>query len=389
MSRLRIGVDGYPISGHRAGVGRYTADLLTTVAAGTAELQLDVLAYRLGQRAKQGSAEDLERAGVNIIHRPRAVTRASELLHRVGLPVRYDFLLPGRDAYFFPRFWRPTTGRRPALTIIHDLSCLHVPETAPVAVVSRLLADIRSTVLNSEAIGVVSESVANELVDAFPEAQGRVIVLRPGISPGWGRSGPTRLPSSLPERFLLHVGTLEPRKNLLTLIEAVTLSHGPRGSPLPLVLAGRRGWMDGPIMDAIAAAGPAVRWIPDPSDSLLASLYAGADLSVVASRYEGFGLPLLEAMYFGCPVVCSDIPVFREVGGDVPTYADTTDAVALACALSAVLEGDDSEGTLRAAKARRQARSFSWTATADTFCAGIRALVEVGAPPSEMVWSPE
>ncbi len=389
MTRLRIGVDGYPISGRRAGVGRYTADLLTAVAASTTELQLDVLAYRLGQRTKQGSVEDLEQAGVNIVHRPRSVTRATELLHHTGFPVRYDLLLPRRDAYFFPRFWRPMTGSRPALTMIYDLSCFYAPGAAEAKVLSRLLADVRATVSTSEAIGVISEAVATELSDVFPETRGRLVLLRPGMSSSLGSLEIAALPPSLPRDYLLHVGTLEPRKNLLTVINsAVALAEMPGLPDCPLVLAGRRGWMDAQIMDAIDAAGQAVRWIPDPSDALLASLYANASVTVIASRYEGFGLPLLEAMFFGSPVVCSDIPVFREVGGDVAIYVDTMDAAALAAAILTELTLEPSERAERSAVSRRRARSFSWTATAESFSTAMLELAETGALTAETVWSP-
>lgn len=385
---LRIGVDGYALSGHRAGVGNYCASLLREVARRRTDIALRLLQYRV----RSGPADplaDFDDEAVEIVGRPRAVTRSSELLHRLGMPVRYDLMLPGSDVYFFTRYWRPRTGSRPALTMVYDLSCFSSPPTAEPRVVHELARDVRGTMRSSEAIGIISEAVGREILERFPEAGGRLVLLPPGareLDADDRRSSTVEVPAP----FFLHIGTLEPRKNLRVLINAVRILSLRKSVPssVPLVLVGRRGWMDDEILQAIVEAGPLVRWVGDVSDSSLRNLYDRATATVVSSRYEGFGLPVLEAMAAGSPVICSDIPVFREVGGSAVAYADTSSAELLADALVDFLRLDAGVIRNRVKLGYRQAARFSLTQTVERFASATYDLARNGSLSTEVQWWP-
>jgi glycosyltransferase involved in cell wall biosynthesis len=195
----------------------------------------------------------------------------------------------------------------------------------------------------------------------------RIQVTPLGVDPAWSATPPPDADwlagHGLPERYVLFVGTLEPRKMLPTLIEAHRLLQASAARGVPLVLLGPAGW--GPQLDLAGLPGGLVRttgWRPDEEAR---RIVAGAAVLAFPSAAEGFGLPPLEAFAAGVPVVASDLPVTREVLGADRRLADLVppgDAAALAGALEHRLTGADPDG---AATARRErAAGFTWAATA-------------------------
>ena len=165
--------------------------------------------------------------------------------------------------------------------------------------------------------------------------------------------------------YWLAVGTLEPRKNYETLLDALDLywSRSPR--PLPLRIAGGGGWKSEALkthLDALQARGRVQRlgYVPDDE---LARLYAGAQALIFPSWHEGFGLPVLEALGQGAPVICSDRASLPEVGGDAAVYIDPASAESICNAMLA-LEADPAWRARLQAAGRRQAARFSWEKTA-------------------------
>ncbi len=157
--------------------------------------------------------------------------------------------------------------------------------------------------------------------------------------------------------YVLTVATLEPRKNLQTLVEA----HRLLGGDLLLAVAGGEGWGDQPELDD-----PRIRRLGFVSDEELARLYRGAAVAVYPSRFEGFGIPVLEAMASGCPVVVSAHPSLDEASGDAALRADPDDPAALAAAIEDALGRRDE----LAAKGLAHAATFSWRAVGETFLRG-------------------
>ena len=198
---------------------------------------------------------------------------------------------------------------------------------------------------------------------AVPALRGRCEVVSPGL---WGSFD---LPADAPARrraldlppggFFQSVATLEPRKGLDVLVDALADAAAPR---LPLLVAGQPGWggIDLAALCARRGLDPRrVRALGRVADADLAVLYRDATALVVPSRSEGFGLPVLEAMAAGLPVVCSDVPALREVGGGAVVLVPPGDPTALAGALTELADGPELRQRLSAA-GRRRAQDFSW-----------------------------
>jgi glycosyltransferase involved in cell wall biosynthesis len=192
----------------------------------------------------------------------------------------------------------------------------------------------------------------------------KVSVVYPGRDERLGRvdPAPVRARHNLAPDYLLHVGTLQPRKNLLRLIEAVATVRA-QWPLVQLVLAGQPGWQAGPIEQQARAHADFVRLLDYVPDDDLAGLYSGARAFVFPSLYEGFGFPVLEAMACGTPVVCANTSSLPEVAGDAALLVDPTDTAALAGAIGRVLADEPLRASL-VAKGLEQVKKFSWPRTA-------------------------
>jgi glycosyltransferase involved in cell wall biosynthesis len=200
-----------------------------------------------------------------------------------------------------------------------------------------------------------SRAVADEVVEAFGIRQELVIATPLGVDGSWATASPADdawlAARGLPRDFVVFTGAREPRKNLATLLDAHRRARETGTTP-DLVLAGPSGW--GPDLPAGQSGVHMTGWL---SREDLRSLVARARASVLPSHYEGFGLPVLEAMAAGTPVLASDIPVHREVTGGLARLLPPSDADAWAEALLTVPDRSGETG----AAARRWALSHTWT----------------------------
>jgi glycosyltransferase involved in cell wall biosynthesis len=221
----------------------------------------------------------------------------------------------------------------------------------------------------ARAILAISQSTARDLVDLFPELADRVTVtplaadtrFRPDLPASEIQATKNRY--GLPDGYVLTTGTIEPRKNLARLVEAhVGLAPEVRRA-YPLVLAGKKGRQYEPVLNAIERAGNSVLHLDFVPDDDLARLYAGATVFCYPSLYEGFGLPVLEAMRAGAPVITSNVSSLPEVGGEAARYVDPYDVAGMTHALAGLLGDPNARVRLRAAGLER-AQCFSWDRTA-------------------------
>jgi glycosyltransferase involved in cell wall biosynthesis len=171
----------------------------------------------------------------------------------------------------------------------------------------------------------------------------------------------------LPDRFILYVGTIEPRKNLPRLIGAYRRLR-EEGVRHGLVIAGGRGWLCDDVFEAAGrdGLGEHIVFTGHVSEDDLLALYQSADVFAYPSLYEGFGLPVLEAMACGVPVVCSDRSSLPEAAGDAALLVDPTDESAIAAALARALDDDDLRREM-VARGLRRAREFTWDRVARNF----------------------
>lgn len=263
----------------------------------------------------------------------------------------------------------PLLSPVPTVITIHDLAFIRFPQTF--RAYNRIYLDLatRLSARRASRILAVSEHTKREVVGLLGIPPERVIVTPNAARNHFRPPAPAAIEQlrsrhGLPERFVLYVGTLEPRKNLTTLLEAFALVS--RSVPdVPLLIGGGKGWMYEPIFarleqlnlrDRVKFAG----YLPEEE---LPLWYAAATVFVFPSIYEGFGMPPLEAMACGTPVITSNTSSLPEVVGDAGLMVSPTDPVALAEAIRRVLVDADLRAELRQ-RGLARARRFSWADTA-------------------------
>jgi glycosyltransferase involved in cell wall biosynthesis len=221
------------------------------------------------------------------------------------------------------------------------------------------------------AIIAVSENTRRDVTRLMGIPAEKIVVIHEGVNPAYhgaiaaGEVARVRQKYHLPARYLLFLGTLEPRKNIGVLLEAYHALLARDDSVPRLVVAGRKGWLFEPVFQKVEALGLGERvsftdWVPEADTP---ALVAGAEVFVYPSLYEGFGLPPLEAMACGTPVITSTASSLPEVVGDGGLLVDPHDAAGLAQALERLLADDALRADLRG-RALARARQFTWEAAA-------------------------
>ncbi|MGI6377335.1 MAG: glycosyltransferase family 4 protein [Anaerolineae bacterium] len=259
----------------------------------------------------------------------------------------------------------------PTVVTVHDLSFVRYPELFTRA---RRLYQQRLTpytVRRAAAITADSQATKDDLVALYNVDPSKVRVVYPGVDAGLapiadqGRLAALRHRHGLPDRFVLFLGTIEPRKNLVTLLEAYALLLRREGLPHHLVIAGGKGWHYEQVFAAVErlGLGELVHFVGYVSAVELPLWYNAAEALVYPSLYEGFGLPPLEAMACGTPVAVSNVSSLPEVVGSAAPMVDPYDATAWADVLARLLTDDAYRATVRADGLKR-ARAFTWERTA-------------------------
>jgi len=279
------------------------------------------------------------------------------------------------DLLFVPAHVLPPIRPRRSLVTVHDLGYRHFPQAH--RPLDRLYLDL-STRWNAHAATRIladSEATKADLIGEYGTPASKITVVYPGRDESLRRVDDPAAVSAVKSKYgiagdyVLYVGTLHPRKNLLRLIEAFSILNSPISnlqSPisipdLQLVIAGKKGWLYDEIFDRVKSLGLAGRviltgYVPDAD---LPALLSGARSFVFPSLHEGFGFPVLEAMSCGVPVICSNSSSLPEVAGDAALLIDPLDTTALAEALARLL-ADESLRVSLVARGYEQARRFSW-----------------------------
>jgi alpha-1,3-rhamnosyl/mannosyltransferase len=254
--------------------------------------------------------------------------------------------------------------RVPTVMMVCDLiafdDALHPQRRAKVIERATLPAAVRRATW----IAAISQATASDLRGRFPRAAGKTAVTPLAADRRFGRDEPpsadeVRGRHRLARPYVLAVGTLEPRKNLPRLIEAFAALPPDVRDRHELVLVGALGWETDETLAAIGRHRDRVRALGHVPDEELPALYRGAALFAYPSLYEGFGLPVLEAMAAGTPVLTSNVSSMPEVGGDAAVYCDPRDTASIREGLLSVLSDEHAGGALAEA-GRRRAQEFSW-----------------------------
>jgi glycosyltransferase involved in cell wall biosynthesis len=376
---MRIGIDGKVLTPRIGGIGRYAIQLIDALLALTSQQDHDLefviftapqtdRSYLEGRRARR--CERFRRIKSTLIR--------SAVLLPVGARCEHIDVFHGLDQSGIPLWGK--VGK--SVVTIHDV----IPLVLPWAfsrrhrwVLAAALGRIRK---QAEMVIVPSNAVAEDVVHYLHVERERITVIPMGCDPRFHPNGePARVAAmrrryDLPERYILFVGTLEPRKNVKTLLQAFAhvIADKPQDG-LQLVIAGGKGW-GGENYMAMADAlrmHDSVRFTGFIEDDHLPDLYRGALLFVYPSLYEGFGLPVLEAMACGVPVITSNCTALPEVTGDAALLVDPTRPEALAAAMLSLMNDGELRQVLRV-KGLARAAAFTWDVVAQQTLAVYRAV---------------
>ena len=278
---------------------------------------------------------------------------------RAGRPAA-ERLLGRFDVLHFTDWMYPPQREGVRVTTIHDLVPLHHPEWCTPRTISMHARKFDEAARTCDVVVVNSAYTGRDVERTLGVPADRVRVAHPGVRPVFGPEGDR---AELGAPYVLTVATLEPRKNLGSLLEAFELLPGD----LALAVVGSEGWGEQPLLDR-----PRVHRLGFVSDVELARLYRGAAVAVYPSRFEGFGIPVVEAMASGCPVVVSSHPSLDEASGDAALRTDPEDPAAIAAAIEDAIARGDELRPLGLAHASR----FTWRAAGETI---LRAYLEAAA----------
>lgn len=362
-ARPRIAIGALTLLSPLTGVGHYTDQLIRHFDALSPEYDYVYYYGYFSRKILRGSGP---------AHRVR------EMLFKVpGLKSRLRAAVDafaktdraGFDLYFEPNFIPSQVRARKVVTTVHDFSFHLFPETHPKDRIAHFQKRFLTNVKRSSRIITVSRYVKSEAMEFLRVPSEIVTPIHLGVDHGtfkiydgqslerWKRE------LGLPENFILFVGTREPRKNVKRLLDAYLQLPEPIKKEFKLLLIGPRGSSESESESARGKMGDrlVVRGYLDTQK--LAYVYNSATLFVFPSLYEGFGLPPLEAMACGCPVVVSNVSSLPEVCGDAACYVDPGDSSSIAEGICKVLEDSQARKTL-ISKGIEQARTFSWERTA-------------------------
>jgi glycosyltransferase involved in cell wall biosynthesis len=350
---MRIVVDVSPLSRPRTGIGNYVRGMVAGLAE-AAQGEHELVAFGpSGPRGRERIREAL--AGLPVeVRTPLAPHALRQAWSRSGrLPV--ERIVGRLDVFHFSDWMYPAQRAGLRATTIHDLVPLRHPEWVEPETVRMHGPKYEHAARTCDRIFVNSRFTGREVVELLGVPEERVRVAYPGIDPVFRAEGEA---ADLGGPYVLAVGTLEPRKNLPALVAAFALLRR-RHPELTLALAGLEGWEERPL------EADGVRLLGFVSDEELARLYRGAAAFAYPSRFEGFGMPVVEALASGVPAVVSSHPSLDEACGDAALRVDPDDTEAFAEALDQALGRARGEGIAHASR-------FTWRACGEAVLAGYR-----------------
>jgi len=366
---MRVAIDYTAAVRQGAGIGRYTRNLIRALAGLDSESQ-----YTLFVAGGWGTGDGLGPWPGNF--RMRSIPLTDRVVNIIWQRIRFPLpvqVFTGRiDLFHSPDFVLPPVRRTPALLTVHDLSFLRVPECFVPGFRGYLEGAVSRGVRRADHILADSESTRSDLIELMAVSPDRTTVVYPGIEARFTRIedakalARVRRRYQLPGRFVLGLGTLQPRKNFEGLIHAFgqLVGGGSRRQELAdlhLVICGGQGWLSEGLPDWATHHGLSER-VHFPGyvrDEDLPALYSLASVFAFPSFYEGFGLPVLEAMACGTPVVAANNSSLPEVVGEAGLLVDAGSADQLAHALHRLLTESDLAVELTS-RGRAHAAKFTW-----------------------------
>ena len=364
---MRIGLDGFPLLVPRTGVGHYTFELARALALLAPSDQFELVA--------PGPFPDsiIENIRLTCPDNLRAFTVEANSIHRrrwwaVGLPLYLR--KASLDLFHGTNYEVPLWSKRRSVLTIHDLSILLHADTHEPDLVRRARRRLPVMARSASMIITATESVRREICEHLHVEADRV-----AVTPFAPRSGFQAMPAKqanqtkerlgIEDEFVLFVGTIEPRKNLLALVRAFDQILRQTSRRPQLVVVGAEGWLMDELFAFIKQSSISDRLLLTGylDDDDLRALYSSCTVFVYPSIYEGFGLPPLEAMACGAPVIAGNIATFQETLGSAAQLVEPNDVEAFARSIVEILDDEDRRRAL-SRRGLEQAAKFSWQRTA-------------------------
>jgi len=361
---VRVAIEATTMQGRPAGIGHFSEELIKVLIQ-TPAVNLTYFT------TTSYSDQPPHPAGLRIPQR-------GGWKKKIPLGREVQFYLQGRQLERLKKRWRPEIilgmnyvlpkGRSPQVLVVHDLSHMDMPEAHPPGRVHFLNRHLRPALERANAVVTISHFTKGELLKHFPELAGRIHVLYPGISERFSApvSEETRRALRValdgdPRPYFLFLSTLEPRKNMERLLLAYEGLADRIKRQYPLVLVGQMGWQESrfaPILERMQTRGEIVL-LGYLRDELLPALLERAVALIYPSLYEGFGLPPVEAMASGCPVLASNSTAIPEVCGDAVLYCDPLSIESIRDGMTRLAEDKALRHDL-AKKGKTQAAQYHW-----------------------------
>lgn len=364
-----IGVDGNEANvKEKVGVSVYTLEMIRYFHR-QASQSLQFVIY-----LREKPLQDLPKEGPFFTYQ---IVKGSHAWRDIVFPLHL-YLKPKIDILFCPAHYTPRFCPVPTIVTIHDTSYLYFKDEFLKKDLYKLTSWTKHAIQKSVKVITVSASTKNDVLKNYHVPTDKVQVIHNGFDKSKESYRSSDGTFSLPKSpYLLYVGTIQPRKNIKTLITAFKSLH-EHNPKFKLVIVGKMGWLFGDVFDYVLEQGleDQVIFTGYVSNSQLAALYSKAECFIFPSLYEGFGIPLLEAMQHRCPVVASNAASLPEVGGDAALYFDPHDPEDIKDKIMNVMSDTKVRQTL-VKKGLKRVQLFSWEKSAKET---LHTLIEACSP---------
>lgn len=372
--KTRIVFDGEPlVMSHFSGVGHYILELLRAIDRQLSSYPM-VKVYIFVHYRQFKKAAQYEFKNIQILKSPYSL-RISNGLKRRNKQPPLDLLF-GKGVYVFTNFSSWPLVRSKNIPFIYDISFEKYPQFAAPSNQTFLSAEVKKSVKRSSYIATISQNSKEEIAGFYDYPVENIGIFYPAVDTDrWYKRSKTAIELckkqyDLPKKYILFVGNIEPRKNLIKLLQAYEKLPEILREEYKLLLVGAKGWQDGEIHQTISHINKSGSYVIMPSsyvtDEDLPSVMSGASLFVYPSLYEGFGIPPIEAMSCGVPVVTANNSSLPEAAGDAAMMVEALSTDSIAEAMKKVLESKALQERL-VVRGYEQVEKFSWDKTASAF----------------------
>lgn len=366
---MKVSIELQPCLKNKSGIGIYTYELTKRLQSfGNIEFEGNIFNFL----NRNNIEKDIE--GLNI--KKNVCTLFPYGIYRRiwrHIPIKYNFLFRKKtDIYQFFNFIVPPNISGKVITTIHDLTYILYPDTMDEKNRRSLEQDMHHTVINADYIITISESSRRDIIKHLGVTENKIQVIYPGVDEVYKKVlsseeiNDVKKKYNIPGKYLLYLGTLEPRKNIETIIRAYNSFKKSHKEDIKLVLAGKKGWLYESIFKLVKDFGieSEVIFTDYIDDTDKAPLYQGAEIFLFPSLYEGFGIPVIEAMASRIPVITSNSSSLPEVAGNAAIITEPLDYKKISASIERILNEDGLREKM-INEGIKQAEKFNWDSSAE------------------------